>query len=207
MQTETERLTNLIAEKGYKKYFEVSINTLNPVIRGFFSDYFFLSNFFVCPVPYKGRMFHSSEAAYMSEKTDEALIKDLFANIQDPKTAKVLGSKITLVSDWEEKKVRVMQEVLLAKFLHNPSLAEKLCKTDDFQLEETNHWGDRFWGVEYDTRIGKNVLGKLLMNTRTLLQSLVNITVTANANTTETKSIRQEVKERNTLDTNNPAEL
>ena len=57
-----------------------------------------------------------------------------------------------------------MREIVWAKFVQNPELAAKLLATGGRRLEETNWWGDRFWGVYQGE--GKNVLGFVLMETR-----------------------------------------
>lgn len=69
--------------------------------------------------------------------------------------------------DWDEVKIAVMREVLLAKFTQNPMLAEYLLETGDKPLMEGNRHKDFFWGIDYKTREGENHLGRLLMELRT----------------------------------------
>ena len=45
-----------------------------------------------------------------------------------------------------------------------PSLRDKLIATGDAYIEETNNWGDEFWGVCHG--FGENMLGKILMEIR-----------------------------------------
>ena len=47
----------------------------------------------------------------------------------------------------------------------NPDNYEKLIATEDKYLEETNWWGDTFWGKNLKGE-GDNNLGKLLMTIR-----------------------------------------
>ena len=82
---------------------------------------------------------------------------------QTPGQAKRLGRKCLLRKDWEEAKDHAMLSVLRAKFA-NPELKEKLIATGDVELVEGNHWNDTYWGV--CNGIGKNMLGKLLMQVR-----------------------------------------
>jgi hypothetical protein len=56
-----------------------------------------------------------------------------------------------------------MLDVLRIKF-QVPELREKLLKTGDKYLEETNYWNDRYWGKYKDK--GLNMLGHLIMAVR-----------------------------------------
>ena len=78
--------------------------------------------------------------------------------------AKKLGRQITLRKDWEDVKIRIMQEIVTAKFEQHPDLANKLLDTKDAYLEEGNTWGDRIWGT-VDGK-GANNLGIILMSER-----------------------------------------
>jgi predicted NAD-dependent protein-ADP-ribosyltransferase YbiA (DUF1768 family) len=66
-----------------------------------------------------------------------------------------------------------MLELLRQKF-SQPDLRKKLLDTDENELIEGNPWGDKVWGcVLYKGEwIGKNHLGKLLMQVRTEFKSL-----------------------------------
>lgn len=82
----------------------------------------------------------------------------------NPSESRRLGQEVSLRSDWEQIKVRMMYEVVLAKFVQNPNLAERLIATGDAHLEEGNNWGDRIWGTV--NGVGENHLGKILMRIR-----------------------------------------
>jgi predicted NAD-dependent protein-ADP-ribosyltransferase YbiA (DUF1768 family) len=60
-----------------------------------------------------------------------------------------------------------MRDLLLLKFAPGTMRAAMLVSTDDRELIEGNTWGDTYWGVCGGR--GKNMLGKLLMEVRTLL--------------------------------------
>jgi len=51
------------------------------------------------------------------------------------------------------------------KFLLNKGLRQRLIDTGDNYLEETNAWGDTFFGVDIK-KGGDNRLGKILMSIR-----------------------------------------
>lgn len=142
-------------------------------IYGFFGEYRFLSNFHVLTVPIEvnGLVFWSSEAAYMAEKTHVWDIKLQLANISaTPNKAKKLGRELPLRSDWEDVKDEAMLTMLRAKFLHDPILGNMLLETNGHILEETNNWGDAYWGAVVDPEgfpgKGHNKLGQMLMEVR-----------------------------------------
>ena len=65
---------------------------------------------------------------------------------------------------WDDVgRISFMRAGLLTKFDQHPDLKEKLIKTSPWHLEETNSWGDHFWGVD---GYGQNVLGCMLMELR-----------------------------------------
>lgn len=136
------------------------------VINRFDGKYFFLSNFYQCPVTYDGIAYGSSEAAFQAQKTLDIEKRKYFATL-DPSQSKRAGRRIVdLRSDWEDVKDRVMYEIVMAKFLQNPSLADKLLATNGMTLVEGNSWNDRYWGMDYDCTVGRNQLGKTLMLVR-----------------------------------------
>lgn len=57
-----------------------------------------------------------------------------------------------------------MEALVLLKFAQNSDLRYRLLRTGDAYLEETNNWGDKFWGV-CDGE-GENHLGKIIMKVR-----------------------------------------
>ena len=71
-----------------------------------------------------------------------------------------------MLSDWDEVKFNIMEQVVYAKFTQNPSLAQNLLDTGDKVLKEGNYWKDTYWGVDIRTGEGENNLGKILMALR-----------------------------------------
>lgn len=133
-------------------------------IRGFFLQNRFLSNFYSCFFEYDGVMFPAAENAYQAKK-DWANAKT-FAYISSS-DAKRLGSRVIITyPDWDNNRLIIMEEVLRAKF-NDYDLGKWLLETGDQYLEETNWWGDKFWGV--CNGVGENNLGKLLMKIRSEL--------------------------------------
>ena len=139
-----------------------------PVIDRFSGQYEFLSNFYRHQVVYLGIVWPTSEHAYQAMKClcDDESLKFHDRNMT-PGQAKRLGQKVAIRPDWEEVKLKVMEEIVTAKF-SDPDLAEMLLLTEDAILIEGNTWGDRFWGM--CNGVGKNYLGLILMHVRGTLQ-------------------------------------
>lgn len=145
-------------------------------ITGFFEKYRFLSNYYVSDFYFEGKLFKTGEHAFHYMKVDAS--RDLpendpdswryqILNAETPGEAKKLGRRCPMRPDWDEKKLEIVKSIVLAKFLQNPKLAEKLIATGNAYLEETNTWNDKFWGV--CDGIGENHLGKILMEVREIL--------------------------------------
>ena len=145
-------------------------------IKGFFGEYRFLSNFEVLKKPIYvfsngvEYIYWSSEAAYMSFKSDDPAFKAALEEVPTPGAAKRLGRSVELVSDWSNGvRDMAMYEAVYAKFENNLELKQKLIDTSQKLLVETNNWGDTYWGE--CAGIGQNNLGKTLMRVRQELMS------------------------------------
>lgn len=143
-------------------------------IDSFRGEYFFLSNFYEIPVTYDGITYENNEAAFQAQKVAPRKTKKVLSDERlafchlNPSEAKKFGRKIPLRKDWEAIKVKVMEDIVLAKFSQHPELAEKLLATGNAHLEEGNSWGDKVWGTVGG--VGANNLGKILMRVRETLR-------------------------------------
>ena len=143
----------------------------NEGIFGFFGPYRFLSNFYPVMVQQDGIIFPSVEHAYVAAKTLIYQEKLAVAEVKTAAEVKKIGRQLELRDDWEEIKLDVMLDLLIQKFSQEP-FKTKLLLTKDLYLEETNTWGDKFWGV--CNGVGENNLGKLLMWVRASLLEIKN---------------------------------
>lgn len=132
-------------------------------IDSFRDEYYFLSNFYEVPVEYDGITYQNNEAAFQAQKCINPEDRKQFANL-NASEAKKLGRKVQLRPDWENIKIKLMHDIVLAKFEQHSELVNKLLETGDLYLEEGNTWGDRIWGT-VDGK-GANNLGIILMNIR-----------------------------------------
>ena len=73
-----------------------------------------------------------------------------------------------LRKDWEQVKDDVMRKAVLRKFETNAEIHEILLSTGDDEIVE-NAPKDYYWGCGSDGS-GKNMLGKILMEVRTILR-------------------------------------
>lgn len=137
-------------------------------IYGFSGEHRFLSNFWTCHCSAWNLAFTCVEAAYCAAKCDNEEDRKLFVGLNGNE-AKKLGRTIKLRSDWDEKKLMIMEFFLNQKFKPGSDLAKQLIMTHPLFLEETNTWGDTYWGV--CNGVGENNLGKLLMKIREQLLS------------------------------------
>lgn len=136
-------------------------------ITHFWGEYRFLSNFYPVVVMFDGAAYASVENAYQAAKTLDLTERQGFTNCT-PGYAKRRGKGVTLREDWKEVKYEIMSDLLEQKFTSSPALRQKLVSTGDCELIEGNSWGDKVWGCvwEDDKWVGKNVLGKMLMELR-----------------------------------------
>ena len=138
-----------------------------PSINGFRGDFRFLSNFWPAEIVVCGLTFPSTEHAYQALKSPHREIWHEVKSMRRAADAKRLGKEIEVRPNWHRLKVPTMRLLLRRKFTI-PDLRKALLLTNDHYLEETNHWGDTFWGV--CNGIGENHLGHLLMQVRKELQ-------------------------------------
>ena len=138
-------------------------------IKGFFGEHRFLSNFWQARVVLDGMLFQTTEHAYQAAKTLDMDLRRVMSFADTPAAVKKLGGTVKLRADWEDVKEDVMRDLLIQKFSIDP-LMTQLLGTEDAYLEETNTWGDTYWGV--CNGIGKNKLGLLLMEVRDNLREI-----------------------------------
>jgi ribA/ribD-fused uncharacterized protein len=134
------------------------------VITSFSGSNFFLSNFYPCEVTFEGRVYKSSEHAYVAAKTIDDNIRAYVAAQSTPGAAKRIGRSIPLRENWNNDRIYYMKNILESKF-SDYELRDKLDLTKGCELIEGNAWGDTFWGQSPIGK-GRNELGKLLMAIR-----------------------------------------
>jgi len=110
--------------------------------------------------------FHAFQAAKTLDQAERLRISQL----STPGLAKKAGRQVKIREDWNLIRVSVMEELTRIKYSES-SLSSKLAETGNLYLEETNWWGDCFWGVCRNK--GENNLGKVLMSVRSEIKPSV----------------------------------
>lgn len=139
-------------------------------IKGFFKEHRWLSNFSDAWVKMDNRWYSSVEHAYQAAKTFDEDLRTQIRNAPTPGQAKKLGKELIPRDDWDEVKEDVMTDLLIQKFCQS-EYRELLLATENMYLEETNTWGDVYWGVCNGR--GLNRLGEIIMGLREDLQQIL----------------------------------
>lgn len=130
--------------------------------------YGYLNNFRRADMFVYGRWWKNVEAAYQAQKTKVVSEYDSIWLAKTPRIARNLGQTVTMRPDWDDVKLQVMYECVLAKFTQNHDLRAQLLSTGDEHLIEDSPI-DSFWGCGKDGN-GANHLGRILMKIRTELR-------------------------------------
>jgi ribA/ribD-fused uncharacterized protein len=149
------------------------------MINRFSGEYKFLSNFYLVDIfnKYDNCMYKSVEHAYMSMKSDLSEWK-AYCRGEEVSCGEVKRKSYELnklIDGWEEKKLEFMKTFVTYKFLHHKDLQKQLIDTGEQNLIEGNYHGDIFWGMTLlkNPNEGENHLGRILMNLRSELKSLL----------------------------------
>ena len=146
-----------------------------------------VSNFYPCNVEVFGREFSSSEVAYQWRKAvflGEAGVAADIGRMRVAREAKWAASRafgkrgwypVTVegrarMSQWEDAKVEVMQQILRAKARGCAEFVAELRRSGVRPLHEAVPQ-EEFWGIGQGS--GKNWLGVLLMDLRTILDDVL----------------------------------
>lgn len=144
-------------------------------IYGFNGEFRFLSNFWPVPIEFDDDLYPSVEHAYQASKTLDLEERHAIKMASAPGFAKRTGKYVHVCKDWEFIKLDIMRELQRQKYGYatheSNALAIQLLATGDCYIEETNKWGDTFWGV--CKGIGRNHLGHILMTRRTELKRTI----------------------------------
>lgn len=140
------------------------------MIRSFFGEHRFLSNFWPVDIIFEGLVYASVEHAYQASKTDDRQLREKICGAASAGQAKRIGRGFHITEEWRRRRMQIMVDLIRYKFFKNDYLKSMLIATGDKKLIEGNNWGDEFWGV-YRGK-GANNLGKILMNIRLEVKGL-----------------------------------
>ena len=129
------------------------------------------SNFSAHGLELDGVYWPTSEHYFQAQKFVGTPHVEAIRKAKTPKQAAEMGRdrERPLRADWEQVKDDVMRRAVLRKFESSPEIRDVLLSTGDETIVE-NAPGDFYWGCGKDGT-GKNMLGNILMETRTVLRS------------------------------------
>ena len=134
-------------------------------IHGFQSQDRWLSNMWPVEFVINGVKFASVENAYQASKLfGQRELVEKFARMPALEAKREIKKLDITTPGFHDKKLRFMKMFLVKKF-QEPHLREKLFLTGNVHIEETNDWGDTFFGC-CPQGIGQNYLGRLIMEVR-----------------------------------------
>lgn len=135
-------------------------------------EYGAFSNFSKHVIELDGKLWPTSEHYFQAQKFEDVELQEEIRNAKTPMEAAKMGRDRNqpLRSDWEEVKDAVMKKAVLQKFKTHTQLKQLLLSTDDEEIIEVTQ-NDYYWGCG-ESGTGKNVLGKILMEIRNILQTV-----------------------------------
>ena len=144
-------------------------------ILQFRGKYAFLSNFYPSEIIFNNNIYATVEHFYQAMKATNEHDHNNIRLAYTPGHAKKLGKTIQLVSNWNDIRNDIMLTGLRLKFNSTSVLYKKLLETRPNMLYEGNTWNDTYWGVDLQTKKGKNTLGILLMSIRDVESEWFNV--------------------------------
>lgn len=133
------------------------------------------SNLYKRPIDFEGETFETSEHAYQAGKARRPQVRQWILSAPSPALLAMAAHGLywwDIRSDWSKIKFDRMRDVLRAKFLQHADLKQLLLATGDARLVEAatvDNPVNRTWGEVKG--VGKNMLGKLLMEVREELRA------------------------------------
>jgi ribA/ribD-fused uncharacterized protein len=138
---------------------------MDNTIDFFEGEYEFLKNSYPCLIIYEGEVYPSVSHAYQSAKTDDLNIRSQIQSAASSKGAENIGRSLSLIPDWDNKRLDIMASLIKSKFMDNFDLKIKLLLTGSKELIQGHSRREQFWG-KTKNGIGENHLGKILMTVR-----------------------------------------
>lgn len=133
-------------------------------------EYGCFSNFAHYPFIVDGVTWHTSEHYFQAHKFLDQEYFDKIRMAESPMKAANLGRsrKVNIRDDWENVKDDIMRKAVYEKFKQNEQILHILLSTENHEIIEATT-NDYYWGCGKDGS-GKNMLGKILMETRQALR-------------------------------------
>ncbi|UQZ37546.1 DUF1768 domain-containing protein [Paenibacillus sp. PK3_47] len=156
-----KKLLALKPEERYIRFYETD------------KQYGCFSNFAKYRVELKGKVWPTTEHYFQAQKFAGTDHEEEIRLATTPMQAAEMGRERSrpLRADWEECKIEIMREALIAKVEQHPVIKSVLLSTGDCTIVEHTA-NDAYWGDGGNGQ-GGNMLGKLLMEIRNGLEEYV----------------------------------
>src|SRR4051812_10242680 len=106
------------------------------MISSFRDKYRFLSNFYICEIELDGKIYHSVEHAYQASKTDDDTYRSILRESHvTAGLSKKIAKNFPLRKDWEEVKLKIMEDLLRQKFSQEKTKALLLSTGEEELIE------------------------------------------------------------------------
>lgn len=125
----------------------------------------YLTSGFPCNIEFESEIYPSVEHAFQAAKTSDLVARSNIRAAATGTDAKNLGRQVSIVPDWDNKRLDIMADLVKQKFANNLDLKFKLLMTGTKDLVQGGMRKDRFWGVDRHG-VGENHLGKIIMKVR-----------------------------------------
>lgn len=155
-------------ENEYKRDANILLNQQKLSKIDSFTEYFdFLHNNFQTPVYFSGILYPSVSHAYHAARSNDERTRRAILNAETFQALGNIALRINDPIDWQERKVKIMEQLVRDKFRRSKELQERLKLTEGRELVMTytdNNSKNNFWGVVKGN--GQNQLGRILMKIR-----------------------------------------
>lgn len=134
-------------------------------------DFGEFSNFALYPIKIKGKKWPTSEHYFQAMKFKSKSDQNEIQRAKSPMEAAKKGRdrKRALRKDWGAIKDEIMREAVMAKFTQHEGLKRILLATENARIVEHTA-SDSYWGDGGNGK-GRNMLGKILVETREILKN------------------------------------
>ena len=152
-----------------EKYRDIWLSEKMDEVIGFYPREFYpFDNFSSFKVEWNGYLYSTVEEAYQAASfmgSDEKVVEKIKHSYSADEAKRIAyANRDKRRKDWNDIKVKIMEELLRLKIEQNPYVKEKLLQTEDYIIVEDSP-KDSFWGWG-PNRDGDNQLGKLWMKLR-----------------------------------------
>lgn len=135
-----------------------------------------LSNLFPRKVVFEGGVYRTAEHAYKAAQARRSEVRQWLKDAPTAELVALAGERLPrseTARGWEKARIPTMRRILEAKFTEHEDLKRLLLSTGNRRLVEwapEDNEVNRFWSEVRGSGVGRNMLGRLLMDLRRSLR-------------------------------------